>query len=109
MQNDTGVSWYTLNGRSADFCPCSRHLYAVGCCPVSTNYGFIKAAAGSVDIRVADCAHNAAAVAGAICAAEKSGVKLIAFPELCITGYTCGDLFCQNTLLAGAETALKVF
>ncbi len=71
------------------------------------NYGFVKAAAGSVDIRVADCEYNAAAVIKAVHLAEKKGVRLIVFPELCITGYTCGDLFYQKTLLDGALKGIK--
>lgn len=69
--------------------------------------GFVKVAAGTPKIRVADCDYNAGAVLELVRAAESEGVKLLALPELCLTGYTCGDLFLQNTLLRGAETALE--
>lgn len=69
--------------------------------------GFVKAAAGTPRIRVADCAYNTAAILGLIAEAERQGVKLLALPELCITGYTCGDLFLQSTLTRRAEEALR--
>lgn len=68
--------------------------------------GFIKVAAGTPKIRVADCKFNKNVILQLIEQAEQVGVKLLALPELCITGYTCGDLFLQNTLLLGAESAL---
>jgi len=69
--------------------------------------GFIKVAAGTPEIKVADCAYNAQACIGLIREAQAQGVKVLCLPELCLTGYTCGDLFLQETLLAGAENALK--
>ena len=69
--------------------------------------GFIKVAAGTPKIRVADCAHNANACLALIREAAEKGVKILALPELCLTGYTCGDLFLQDTLLDGAEDALR--
>ncbi len=69
--------------------------------------GFIKVAAATPKIRVADPAHNAQAVIALMREAESLGVKVMAFPELCLTGYTCGDLFLQDTLLHGAEEALE--
>ncbi len=68
--------------------------------------GFVKVAAGTPEIRVADCAYNAARCVELIEAAAAQGVKVLALPELCLTGYTCGDLFCQDTQLDGAEQAL---
>ena len=68
--------------------------------------GFIKVAAGTPEIRVADCAYNAQACVALIQEAQEQGVKVLALPELCLTGYTCGDLFFQDTLLRGAEDAL---
>ena len=68
--------------------------------------GFVKVAAGTPEIRVADCAHNAQACIQLIRQAEEQGVKVLCLPELCLTGYTCGDLFLQDTLLRGAEDAL---
>lgn len=70
------------------------------------NYGFIKVAAATPRIKVADCAGNAAAIVALIGEAAEKGVKLLVFPELCVTGATCGDLFLQAPLLDAAEKAL---
>ena len=72
----------------------------------SVKDGFIKAAAGTPRIKVADCAYNAGQIAALMAEAAEQGVKLLALPELCLTGYTCGDLFLQDTLLDGAEAGL---
>lgn len=69
-------------------------------------YGFFKTAAASCDIKVANCAFNTESILKAVREAENNGAELIVLPELCITGYTCGDLFCQSTLLKEAITAL---
>lgn len=66
--------------------------------------GFIKAAAATPDIRVADCEYNCNNIMDITKKCAENGVKLIVFPELCITGYTCQDLFLQDTLL---DEALK--
>ncbi len=68
--------------------------------------GFIKVAAGTPNIKVADCDYNAGQIIALMQEAAAQGVKVLALPELCITGYTCGDLFLQETLLRGAEDAL---
>lgn len=68
--------------------------------------GFIKVAAGTPKIRVADCAYNAEQIIALMKDAAAQGGKVLALPELCVTGYTCGDLFLQDTLLQGAEDAL---
>lgn len=68
--------------------------------------GFLKAAALSPALRVADCGYNAAQVVDAMRQCSQRGVKLAVFPELCLTGYTCGDLFLQRTLQQGALDAL---
>ncbi len=68
--------------------------------------GFVKVAAGTPKIRVADCGYNADQIISLMKEAAAQGVKVLALPELCITGYTCGDLFLQSTLLDGAERAL---
>ena len=65
-------------------------------------YGFIKTGAFSPKIKVADCEHNAAVIIEGMRSAQAQNVKMLVLPELCITGYTCGDLFLQNTLLEGA-------
>ncbi|MBC3938496.1 NAD(+) synthase [Anaerotruncus massiliensis (ex Liu et al. 2021)] len=69
--------------------------------------GLIKAAVGTPEIRVADCAYNAASAAAAARRAAMEGVRILALPELCLTGYTCGDLFLQDTLIEGAYAALE--
>ena len=69
--------------------------------------GFVKVAAGTPKIRVADCRYNAEQIFTMMREAEKQGVKILALPELCLTGYTCGDLFLQDTLLNGAAEGLR--
>ena len=71
------------------------------------NDGFLKVGAATPEIRVADCRYNADQIIAAIREAAERGVKLLALPELCVTGYTCGDLFFQGTLLNAAEEALE--
>ena len=68
--------------------------------------GFIKVAAVTPDIRVADCEYNAEQICKKMKEAAALGSKIIVFPELCITGYTCEDLFWQEVLLNGAKDAL---
>ena len=68
--------------------------------------GFLKTAAATPTIRVADPAYNAQEIAGLLKQAAQQGVKFLVFPELCLTGYTCGDLFLQPLLLSGAEQGL---
>ncbi len=65
--------------------------------------GFIKVAAATPDIRVADVAFNTEQICRMIDETEKKGAKIVVFPELCITGYTCGDLFTQDILLEKAR------
>ena len=69
--------------------------------------GFICVAAGTPKIRVADCRYNAEQIFTMMREADKQGVKILALPELCLTGYTCGDLFLQDTLLDGAAEGLR--
>ena len=69
--------------------------------------GFIKVACATPDIKVADTKHNALAIIELIKKAADCNVKIICFPELCVTGYTCGDLFLQDTLLREAELAIE--
>ncbi len=70
------------------------------------NYGFVKVAAAVPRLIVADCKSNANQIEGLIAIADGKGVQIIVFPELCVTGYTCGDLFGQQLLLNEAEIAL---
>ena len=68
--------------------------------------GFLKAAALSPALRVADCAYNAGQIAEAMQACAGRGIKLAVFPELALTGYTCGDLFFQQALQQAALQGL---
>ena len=70
------------------------------------NYGFVKVAAAVPLVQVADCFYNIEKIEGLMRQASEKGVQIIAFPELSVTGYTCLDLFAQQTLLNGAEAAL---
>ena len=69
--------------------------------------GFICVAAGTPKIKVADCRYNAEQIFTMIREADSQGVKILALPELCLTGSTCGDLFLQDTLLDGAMDGLR--
>ena len=69
--------------------------------------GFIKVAAATPEIRVSDTEYNSCSIIEQIFEADKNGAKVVAFPELCITGYTCGDLFLQSTLIDSAKVALE--
>lgn len=71
-------------------------------------HGFIKVAAVTPRIRVADPAYNAEVICGRLNEAYEAGAKVIVFPELCLTGYTCGDLFMQSALLEEASAQLLV-
>ena len=71
------------------------------------NYGFIRACAVSPALRVADCPYNAQETIEAMQQAAEDGCQLTVFPELGLTGYTCGDLFLQQPLLDAAEAALR--
>ena len=70
-------------------------------------HGFIKVAAMTPKIRVADPEYNAKEVCKGIEEASTKGSKIVVFPELCLTGYTCGDLFLQDLLLRQSKEALR--
>lgn len=70
------------------------------------NYGFIKVAAAIPALKVAACAYNAQEMEKLIRQAAGAGVRVVVFPELSLTGYTCGDLFLQPALIRAAEAAL---
>ena len=70
------------------------------------NFGFLKVAAAVPTVAVADCSTNAARIEALMRRSEASGVAVTVFPELSLTGYTCGDLLLQGTLLEAAEAAL---
>lgn len=71
-----------------------------------TNLGFVRVAVVSPELRVADVAFNTEKIAAAMHEASQQGARLTLFPELCITAYSCGDLFFQPLLLANACLAL---
>lgn len=68
--------------------------------------GFLKVGVASVDVEVANPIHNKEKVMEVIKKADKNGVKLLVFPELVLTAYTCNDLFLQKTLLDEAKNQL---
>ncbi len=69
--------------------------------------GFVRVAAATPTLRVADCDYNKDQMIACIEEAYARQVKVIVFPELSITGYTCSDLFLQDSLLDGALSALS--
>lgn len=70
------------------------------------HFGFVKVAAGIPLVRVGDPAHNAAQLEALIREAAAQGAQVVAFPELSVTGYTCGDLFLKPFLAQAAERVL---
>ena len=68
--------------------------------------GFIKAAAGTIDVVVANVQYNTKQILARMREADAAGVNLLTLPELCLTGYTCGDLFFSDCLLGAVEPAL---
>ncbi len=68
--------------------------------------GFVKVAATTPNIRVADVEHNTMEICRLIDETVGNGAKIVVFPELCVTGYTCGDLFSQDILLSKAKAAM---
>ena len=70
------------------------------------DYGFVRVAAASPKLKVADCDYNIAQIKQLIDDAVKQSVQLLCFPELSITGYTCADLFFQTALQRKAIVAL---
>ena len=68
--------------------------------------GFVKVAAATPDIRVADGGFNTQNIINAMEEAQKNGAKILVFPELCVTGYTCSDLFDHSVLLKASRKAL---
>ncbi|MDE7078144.1 MAG: NAD(+) synthase, partial [Alistipes sp.] len=70
------------------------------------NFGFLKVAAAVPHVRVADCAHNAERIVALAEEAAQRGAEIVVFPELAVTGYTCGDLLLQSALLDAADEAL---
>ena len=71
------------------------------------NFGYVKVAAAIPSVKVADCGFNTQQTIKLLDEAEKESVEIVIFPELGITGYTCGDLFAQDILLKNARLGLK--
>ena len=71
------------------------------------DYGFIRTAAAVPVVRVADVEANVKGICGMIDRACSEEVSLVVFPELCVTGYSCGDLFGQNLLVDRAEEGVR--
>ena len=69
-------------------------------------FGFVRVATAAPRLQVADCDYNTANIIGMMARAAKKRVQVLLFPELCITAYTCADLFQQNTLREGALESL---
>ncbi|MDR2292631.1 MAG: NAD(+) synthase [Prevotellaceae bacterium] len=72
------------------------------------NEGFIRVAAAVPNVKVGDCFYNVKQIANQIKQADKQKVQIACFPELCITAYTCGDLFHQRILIDEAKNALAL-
>ena len=70
-------------------------------------YGFIRVATVTPQVKVANCQYNTKKILEYIDLADSNEIKLMVFPELSITGYTCGDLFLQDTLLRKAKEEVK--
>ncbi len=70
--------------------------------------GFLRVAAATPHIKVADCKGNTEKIIAMAREAAQNGASLVVFPELCITGYTCSDLFLQRALLNAAEESLNI-
>ena len=69
-------------------------------------HGFVKVAAMCPKVKVADVEYNAERICEKLDEARRVKAKVVVFPELCVTGYTCGDLFLQRTLIKAAKEAL---
>ena len=72
-------------------------------------HGFIKIAAATPKVTVADCRANLSEMKKIFDSAKDMGVKILVYPELSLTGYTCADLFLSDTLLSAASDALSKF
>ncbi len=71
-------------------------------------YGFYRVAAAAPAIKVADVEHNICRIVAAVKEADSEQAAAIVFPEMSVTGYTCGDLFMQSQLLLAAENAVGI-
>ncbi|MGN0214533.1 MAG: NAD(+) synthase [Muribaculaceae bacterium] len=74
---------------------------------MTASYGLLRIASGVPMVNVADCDANVQHIVECVEKACKANVQLLVLPELCVTGYTCGDLFGQTVLLRGALTGIE--
>ena len=70
-------------------------------------YGYVKVGSAVPKLRVADCVYNKEEILKLVEAAAAKQVRVLSFPELSVTGYTCADLFFQTPLLHAAEQAIQ--
>lgn len=75
---------------------------------MKSRFGFVKVAAATPLVKIANCRANAEAIDRMTAEAVECGVSVVVFPELSITGYTCGDLFLQSHLLQAGDEALSL-
>ena len=73
---------------------------------MNNRFGFVKVAAATPLVKIADCHANAEAIDRLTAEAVERGVSVVVFPELSLTGYTCGDLFLQSRIIEAGDEAL---
>ncbi len=73
---------------------------------MNNRYGFVKVAAATPLVKIADCHANAKAIDEMTAEAVERGASVVVFPELSMTGYTCGDLFLQSRIIEAGDEAL---
>ncbi len=71
------------------------------------NYGFVRTACATPTVKVADCLYNSEQIIAQITYASQQNASVVVFPELCVTGYTCADMFMQRFLIDNAESAVE--
>lgn len=74
---------------------------------MNKSYGYVRVAASVPELKVASVEFNTKEVIKEIKALNKEGVQIVTFPELCLTGYTCADLFSQDILITKSKEAIK--
>ncbi|HQF11857.1 MAG TPA: nitrilase-related carbon-nitrogen hydrolase, partial [Paludibacteraceae bacterium] len=74
---------------------------------METNFGFVRIAAAVPELKVSDILFNTEKIIELIHVAEENRAQVVCFPELCITGYTCADLFFQQQLQEEVLKALS--
>jgi len=74
---------------------------------MNKKYGYVRVAASVPELKVANVEFNTKEVIKEIKALDKEGVQIVTFPELCLTGYTCADLFSQDILITKSKEAIK--